>query len=753
MPTPLFIAAVLTILTPFAVFAIPLTGVAGPTARTECIDYNKYMHLATFLSPPSIAFGLALSGHYAVLTNAGYQGGVSGVDIVDVSDPLAPRHVGHADLPTWGVCVAVSGDYAYATMEGYEGASPGFQVVDIADPHHPRPQGMLDLPPGVRAVVASGSHAFVANGSYGLSIIDISDPEQPRLESTFPTHGKANGVAVTGRVGGAAASYAYVANGDAGLLVVELGTPVAPHKVGHMLLDQEYDLAEDIIVSGTTAYLTGLYGGLYTLDLSEPAHPRVIGHVQTPGTAYGFTVSGARAFLASASKGLQVVDVADPTLPVIAGSVERGYLRGCVVLGGFAFAAAEYNGLEVIDVSGAESTKPVGSVGSPGMAQGLAVRGDHAYLGCGSAGLQVIDVANPEQPAIVGSLDTPGWAIRPAMLGNYACLPDRGSVVHVIDIADAASPRRVSTLSTYRGAAAAAADDRYVYVTEDSYFEVFDLADPHHPHRTGYIPFLPSGPIALGGHYAYVGAWNDLRIINIADPAYPAQVGQIPMSGTTDLAISGSALFMAVSYPPRLCIVDVSVPSAPVIVSELETLESTTGIAVAGDVAYLTTYGGVSVIDVEDLSHPFVLGEGHTPDIADGVMVADGNVYLSVFGTGYFSGLVVYPAQCADPRSLDWADGAAGRTAPFHLRAAPNPMHGGTGLSFTLSARGRVQLAIHNAAGQLVRMLHDGPLPAGPGRIEWDGRDSRGHLVAAGMYWARISSPDGEGIAKIVLLK
>ena len=68
-------------------------------------------------------------------------------------------------------------------------------------------------------------------------------------------------------------------------------------------------------------------------------------------------------------------------------------------------------------------------------------------------------------------------------------------------------------------------------------------------------------------------------------------------------------------------------------------------------------------------------------------------------------------------------------------------------------ARTPVELAIFDMAGRRVRTLVDGELPAGVSEARWDGRGTRGHSPASGIYFARLSGAGGQRIAKLVLLR
>ena len=69
--------------------------------------------------------------------------------------------------------VAVSNGYAYV------GDGTVLQVVDVSEPTAPRVVGEVELPDLVARVVVVGPIAYVANHSGGLRIIDVSTPSMP----------------------------------------------------------------------------------------------------------------------------------------------------------------------------------------------------------------------------------------------------------------------------------------------------------------------------------------------------------------------------------------------------------------------------------------------------------------------------------------------------------------------------------------------------------------------------------------------
>ena len=82
----------------------------------------------------------------------------------------------------------------------------------------------------------------------------------------------------------------------------------------------------------------------------------------------------------------------------------------------------------------------------------------------------------------------------------------------------------------------------------------------------------------------------------------------------------------------------------------------------------------------------------------------------------------------------------------------PNPALRNFRISFSLPERARVSLEIFSVSGRRERILLSGAaMEAGDFSRRWDGRDDRGALVPAGIYFGRLSTADLELTAKLVL--
>jgi len=97
-----------------------------------------------------------------------------------------------------------------------------------------------------------------------------------------------------------------------------------------------------------------------------------------------------------------------------------------------------------------------------------------------------------------------------------------------------------------------------------------------------------------------------------------------------------------------------------------------------------------------------------------------------------------------------------GPPVPGALRlgpARPNPANPRTVIPFTLARDGRIELTVVDARGRVVRRLHEGFHPAGPGQAVWDGKDDGGRNVASGAYRVVLESREERRTTTVVLVR
>jgi hypothetical protein len=100
------------------------------------------------------------------------------------------------------------------------------------------------------------------------------------------------------------------------------------------------------------------------------------------------------------------------------------------------------------------------------------------------------------------------------------------------------------------------------------------------------------------------------------------------------------------------------------------------------------------------------------------------------------------------PGLLSLAEGAGPRVSVF-----PNPANPSATLRMFVAEPGPVTLAIHDVMGRRVRTLWEGTRDRGAHVVSWDGTDDAGRPVASGVYFARLATPSGDVVTRVVLVR
>jgi len=107
----------------------------------------------------------------------------------------------------------------------------------------------------------------------------------------------------------------------------------------------------------------------------------------------------------------------------------------------------------------------------------------------------------------------------------------------------------------------------------------------------------------------------------------------------------------------------------------------------------------------------------------------------------------------AGKASPDSRDYQAPIPRTFLARTGGSPASAVVGIRFGLERPSFIELSIYDIAGREVRNLLREDLGAGEHAVNWDGRDSQGQDVAAGVYFARLRTNQKTLTQKMVLVK
>jgi YVTN family beta-propeller protein len=340
------------------------------TSTTRGTTYNSSdLFIANFGSPD----GRIFAGNNGTATITVANSGFSGTATVIVKT-FTPSPLAFVDIPGFANNVDVNGNYAYVAA-----GLTGLQVVDVSNRSAPVIVASRDTPGNANDVQVVGNLAFIADGPAGLEIIDISNPLTPAIVGSLDTPGDASDVAVSG-------TRAYIADGSAGLKIIDVSSPATPFLLGSV---DTPGTAKGVALSGNLAVVADGNAGIQIVDISNPSQPTVIGTTSTGGDARDVAVDDNFAYVADFSRSFTVIDITNPSNPIIRSSTPQstgGLLQDVVIAGRFAFGADVFfvNGVPIIDISTPGSPVPRAILNFAGFRDdngtGIAVDNQYVYL-------------------------------------------------------------------------------------------------------------------------------------------------------------------------------------------------------------------------------------------------------------------------------------------------------------------------------------------------------------------------------------
>ena len=175
---------------------------------------------------------------------------------------------------------------------------------------------------------------------------------------------------------------------------------------------------------------------------------------------------------------------------------------------------------------------------------------------------------------------------------------------------------------------------QYAYVVEYCGLNVLDISTPGAPVLRGHL-LLPdsadhAGGLAVSGNRVYV-PWSSgmftgksakaamvggFRVIDVSNPASPQLIASYAAPGAvTGLAARGNIVYLpwggadlnAFTFWGGFQVLDMSVPSAPVVLGQCDTGASM-GVSLDGNKAYIPRVGGMAIVDITSSASPTVLG-------------------------------------------------------------------------------------------------------------------------------------------------
>lgn len=278
----------------------------------------------------------------------------AGLLVYEASNPDAPTLVhtisGDAFTGRYTNNLAQDGNLLYVATGNFQGLpeqTPGLAIVDVSDPAAASIVDHWSLGTGTRgahAVEVRGGLAYLAGSWSGLIVLDVSDPGAIAFVSQFlpdPDFPRPNpGLFQTPAVRGLAfvSDDLLLLTYDAGgLRTIDVSDPAHPSQLGQYVNpeidpDVQAQAFNNVVVEGTTAYVTVDYCGVDVFDVSDPATPALLAWwnpwecdgdalswFSSPGHTNELVLRPEqdRLFVSAGDTELAVLDISNPEAPIL----------------------------------------------------------------------------------------------------------------------------------------------------------------------------------------------------------------------------------------------------------------------------------------------------------------------------------------------------------------------------------------------------------------------------------------------------
>ncbi len=730
---------------------------------------------------PATEFGYA-AGHV-------YLGDADGLTVFDVTDPSAPSKAAFLPLPSQVVGVAVRGSRAYVSRHSEEQPVGPLDVIDISDPAAPRVVTTVD---GLGGMVTCFAGDRLYSAWMAINVIDIANPDAPTLVGSWDPEAIGFAAADFQVVGGMGYFACY--SGD--LVIADVTDDAAPAVVGTW--SSGITRCQAVAVDGGLALVGGEEGQLFAIDITDPAAPVALGAPLMVGDVEDIAISGALAYLGSVSWAqLPIVDIEPARTYSDIAWVDAGaaVVDACATADPDVCLLVVGEELQVLDHGNPDAASVVATRPLPGMPLRVVAAGSRAVVACAEGGLFAFDITDPRAPVALGAVAGVAEAVDLETRDGLVFATGFGGPLWVVDARSAGLPQLVSATSAAIPAYSLAVDGNTVILGADEALQSLDVSDPaaptsrwvaaspwagfelelaardgliysSHPgsfriltdNGTGYdvLNKVLFGTLALclDGATAYAVGDAGAEIFDLGDPVHPTMAGSIQYTGTDYLhgscaAVSGDHVIVGydngrLAIAPRRC--DTTVP---VEVASFMAARDGEGVRLRWVVPGAAASEQFRVV-VRSTGGDRVLPGAAT---GDGVFEARD---LSAAGP---ADAVTYVLERRDDRGA-WRAIATTTYAPVAVTpatrltgCAPNPFNPNTRVAFTLAASGRVVVAVHDAAGRQVAVLADATFGAGPHALTWNGRDDMGREAASGVYLVSLRTDAGVDSRKVVLVR
>jgi hypothetical protein len=391
---------------------------------------------------------------------------------------------------------------------------------------------------------------------------------------------------------------------------------------------------QSLRLQGSTLYAATGMGGLQVIDLSDPAHPHIVGAYAPADltAANGIAdviIRGSSGYVTRADGRVQVLDLTNPTQPALLKTIPIAARTANVPVAAGALAASDTlltvdasqtidgslndHWIELYSLSNPANPQLVGTIADTWTLD-MVLQGTRLYV-LRIGGWDIYDVSAPQLPVLLNP-DQPwevAWAIT--VVGNTLYVGDKNVETYTIntwDVSDPAHPAKLGSTVIPQEAQEIVVVGARMHVMYGSEFAsgLIQLDGVGGALALRDVLTLPSYPVAVekAGSSLYVLDWfAGLFIYEVGPNSQPVLRGRyhLPRSSLTtaqDLHVRDNRAYLTYfAYPENVfAVLDISTPDQPALLGEHRWNDNqgarTLQFGLVGNYAYV----GNSIFDVTD---------------------------------------------------------------------------------------------------------------------------------------------------------
>lgn len=323
-----------------------------------------------------------------------------------------------------------------------------------------------------------------------------------------------------------------------------------------------------IKIIGNIAYLADYNSGLKLIDITNPAHPVLIGSGPV-GNPLSLDISATNSVIYLANDndgGLQVVNISDPVYPTLVGSYPlSGSSGGVTIDGNFAYVVSGSPSqpirVYVFNISDPSTVQaPIGSWSTTSPSQyggrpvGIQIQNQRAYLATHTESpivnvFYTLDVSNPKAPSTLAIYQSPSffdwypYITSFKVQGNLLYLGEQNQFI-VMDISNSQNPSVLCNVGNLGGGSIRALEiygGLAYFAMDNEGFKIINITNPTNPTTiiAQYNTFGHVYDLQVRGKFAYIADYEGgLKIIDLQ---------KNELTGTPSISQLGKQLIVRIS--------------------------------------------------------------------------------------------------------------------------------------------------------------------------------------------------------------